>query len=131
MFIGVGVIEAVMAESTQFTERLYHRKQSLQENMKITINVNNNSVEESSDEEENPGTSASGRGLQSFKRKLSSKKESTVEEVDASVKDITINAAEKGGSREVGIQVMMCDCGFEIETPEASPLPKEEVNGVI
>ena len=120
-----------MAESTQFTERLYHRKQSLQENMKITINVNNNSVEESSDEEENPGTSASGRGLQSFKRKLSSKKESTVEEVEASVEDITINGAEKGSSREVGIQVMMCDCGFEIETPETSPLPKEEVNGVI
>ena len=122
-----------MAESTQFTERLYHRKQSLQENMKITINVNNNSVDESSDEEENPGTSASGRGLQSFKRKLSSKKESTGEavEVEASAEDITINAAEKGSSREVGIQVMMCDCGFEIETPEASPLPKEEVNGVI
>ena len=99
--------------------------------MKITINVSNNSVEESSDEEENPQASASGRGLQSFKRKLSSKKESTVEEVEASVKDITINAAEKGGSREVGIQVMMCDCGFEIETPEASPLPKEEVNEVI
>ena len=131
MFIGVGVIEAVMAESTQFTERLYHRKQSLQENMKITINVNNNSVEESSDEEENLG--AEGRGLQSFKRKLSSKKESTVEEVEveASAEDITINGAEKGSSREVGIQVMMCDCGFEIETPEASPLPKEEVNGVI
>ena len=120
-----------MAESTQFTERLYHRKQSLQENMKITINVNNNSVEESSDEEENLG--AEGRGLKSFKRKMSSKKESTVEEVDveASAENITINAAEKGSSREVGIQVMMCDCGFEIETPEASPLPKEEVNGVI
>ena len=103
--------------------------------MKITINVNNNSVDESSDEEENPGTSTSGRGLQSFKRKLSSKKESTVEEVEvgmeASGENITINAAEKGSSREVGIQVMMCDCGFEIETPEASPLPKEEVNGVI
>ena len=101
--------------------------------MKITINVNNNSVEESSDEEENPKASVNSRGLQSFKRKLSSKKESTVEEVDveASAEDITINGAEKGSSREVGIQVMMCDCGFEIETPEASPLPKEEVNGVI
>ena len=97
--------------------------------MKITINVNNNSVEESSDEEENLG--AEGRGLKSFKRKMSSKKESTVEDVEASAEDITINAAEKGSSREVGIQVMMCDCGFEIETPEASPLPKEEVNGVI
>ena len=118
-----------MAESTQFTERLYHRKQSLQENMKITINVNNNSIEESSDEEENPR--AGGGGLKSFKRKLSSKKESTVEESEASAEDITINAAEKGSSREVGIQVMMCDCGFEIETPEASPLPKVEVNGVI
>ena len=101
--------------------------------MKITINVSKNSVDESSDEEENRGTS--GMGLKSFKRKLSSKKESTVEEVEveveASAEDITINAAEKGSSREVGIQVMMCDCGFEVETPEASPLPKEEVNGVI
>ena len=98
--------------------------------MKITINVNNNSIEESSDEEENPR--AGGGGLKSFKRKLSSKKESTVEAVEvgveASAEDITINAAEKGSSREVGIQVMMCDCGFEIETPEASPLPQEEVN---
>jgi len=68
-------------------------------------------------EEENPQASASGRGLQSFKRKLSSKKESTVEEVE-----VVKGTAMTGLSLDQGMSALRRNCSTLDMDPLASTL---------